>query len=116
MLPFGTHTATLYHRENGAYKRYRINGASWKQTDVRSVSDNALFHAVETVCRIPENQQKPFIGDLLVKGNCSKEVTNDIEIVRLRESVISSGGSAFRVKSVKDNTDAPLPHYAASGE
>ena len=116
MLPFGTNTVTLYHKQNGTYKRYRITGASWNQKDVRSASDNALFHAVETVCRIPEKQQKPFIGDLLVKGNCSSEATSDIEIVRLRESVISSGGNAFRVQSVKDNTDAPLPHYAASGE
>lgn len=115
MLPFGTHTATLYHKESGVYNRYVLSGVSWRQKDVNGVSDNALIHTVETVCRVPEGQQKPSTGDLLVKGICTKEANSDIEISRLRDSINKLEGRAFRVQSVKDNTDAPIPHYAATG-
>lgn len=115
MVPFGNQTVTLFHKANGTYIKYTLSNCSWRQKDVRAVSDGVVFHTVETVCRIPEDQQKPIVGDLMILGTTFETASNDIEISRLRDSVNSSGGAAFRVSIVKDNTNAPIPHFCAQG-
>ncbi len=115
MIPFGNQTVTLFHKANGAYIKYTLSNCSWRQKDVRTVSDGVIFHAVETICRVPEGQRKPAVGDLMVLGTTRASASNDIEISRLRDSVNSSGGAAFRVAMVKDNTNAPVPHFCAQG-
>lgn len=115
MIPFGNKTVTLYHRENGKYTAYALGGCSWTQKRVRTISDGAIVASLETVCRIPNDQQKPAVGDLLVLGSSDAKAENDIAISRLRDSVNLSGGSAFRVQTVKDNECTALAHFCATG-
>lgn len=116
MIPFGNQTVTLFHKANGAYTRYALSNCSWQQKSVRVVLDGTVIRTVETVCRIPSGQQKPAAGDLLVLGVNNATASNDVEVSRLRDSVNSSGGAAFRAQSVKDNTNAPIPHFCVAGE
>lgn len=116
MIPFGNQTVTLFHKANSAYTRYVLSNCSWRQKSIRAVSDDAVIYTIETVCRIPSGQQKPAAGDLLVLGANNATASNDVEVSRLRDSVNSSGGAAFRVQFVKDNTNAPIPHFCAAGE
>ena len=116
MIPFGNQTVTLFHKANSTYTRYVLSNCSWRQKNIRIVSDGAVIRTVETVCRIPNGQQKPTVGDLLVLGVNNATVSNDVDASRMRDSVNSSGGAAFRAQSVKDNTNAPIPHFCAAGE
>ena len=116
MIPFGNHTVTLLHEEGNSYKRYILTGCSWRQTKVRSMDSNVLGIALETICRIPHNQKKPETGDLLILGETKIAAENEIGLVRQLDALREHGKSAFRVLTVKDNSQGcPLPHYAASG-
>lgn len=116
MIPFGTNTVTLLHKEGNTYKRYTLTGCSWRQTKVRGMDSNVLEIALETICRIPYTQKKPDIGDLLILGETKIAAENEVGLVRQLDALREHGKSAFRVLTVKDNSNGcPLPHYAASG-
>lgn len=116
MIPFGTNTVTLLHKEGDKYKRYTLTGCSWQQTKVRSMDSNVLEIALETICRIPHNQKKPDTGDLLILGETKIAAENEIGLKRQLQALREHGKSAFLVQQVKDNGNGcPLPHYAASG-
>ena len=117
MIPFGTHTVTLLHKVKGVYARHIISGCSWRMRETRVLSEGVQRPLLETTCRLPENSVKPVPGDLLILGKIQAVVNSEIELVRLREQMVSNGVAAFRVNRVTDNTNgAPLPHYAAIGE
>lgn len=117
MIPFGDKTVTLLHKSAAGYKCIVLTGCSWRMASVRSHDSNAARNTIETTCRIPYGQTKPFPGDLLVLGDARIQAKNDIELVRVMEAQQGIGRAAFRVLRVKDNAGgAPLPHYAAIGE
>ena len=115
VIPFGNETATLFYKTPNGYAKTIITGCSWKSKDVRSVVDNAVYNSTETICRIPYKQTAPAPGDILVRGTISGNVSSEIELVRLLQKLQADGKQAFRVRAVKDNTGALLPHWAASG-
>lgn len=116
MIPFGNHTVTLLHKTSSGYKRFTLNGCSWKSTNERTLIDGATMIAERTTCRIPSPNTKPTPGDLLILGNVRAEALGDIDLVRLMESLRSAGYRVFRVESCADNSaGVPLPHYAAVG-
>lgn len=117
MIPFGNQTVTLLHREGNAYKRYILNGCSWRQANVRMLNGTAIASTMETTCRIPASQKKPDPEDLLVLGTVKADAKNEIELVRLMGRLRGEGKAAFRATRVKDNSlGTPMPHYAAIGE
>ena len=118
MIPFGNHVVTMLHHNGSAYVRETISGCSWKSTNDRALSDGATIITERTTCRIPPRYTRPVSGDLLILGDVSASAKNEIELVRLMESLRQRGYRAFRVQSCADNTCAgvPLSHYAAIGE
>lgn len=115
MIPFGNRTVTLLHRVPNGYKLFILSGCSWKDAAARTLSGTSIVCTMETTCRVPRGQQKPEPGDLMILGAVSESAGSEIELVRLMQRLRAEGGSAFRVERVKDNTGAPMPHYAASG-
>lgn len=116
MIPFGNHTVTLLHKTPSGYKRYSMNGCSWKSTNERTLIDGAAVISERTTCRIPPQYTKPAPGDLLILGNVQAAAAGDIELVQLMERLRSAGYRVFRVESCADNSaGVPLPHYAAIG-
>lgn len=117
MIPFGDKTVTLLHRTESGYARHVLAGCSWRMANVRALDGTTMRRTLETTCRIPAGQVMPAPGDLLVLGAANLQAGNEIELVRLLESLRGGGRAAFRVLRVKDNAQgAPLPHYAAIGE
>lgn len=116
MIPFGDQTVTLLHREGRGYRRYLLEGCSWQSAERKSMGDNAIIYALEVTCRIPEGQQMPEAGDLLILGKVKAAAENEIALIRLLDQYRQAGTSACRVQSVKNNAlSAPMPHYAAVG-
>lgn len=116
MIPFGTNTVTLLHREGDVYKRYTLRNCTWRQVAVRRIDSGVMETTLETICRIPAGQKKPDTGDLLALGEAKIAAKNEIELVRLMQRMQEQGKSAMRILRVKDNSGGfPLPHYAASG-
>lgn len=116
MIPFGNQTVTLMHMGKNGYELHLLHGCSWRSAISRSTSLNTLEETHETTCRVPYTQTKPIPGDLLILGNIKAEAKNEIELVKLMESLQKQGINAFRAQQVKDNSiGCPLPHYAASG-
>lgn len=123
MIPFGTHTATLYHRQrtgegrnaHEVWTRHLLKGCSWREraTSYAATATSEVVRTAETVCRIPAGQQQPFTGDILVKGSCAEEIATASDAARLIDRYGHIG--AFRVTDVSDNTGAHLAHYAARG-
>jgi hypothetical protein len=116
MIPFGFHFVTLYHKTPEGYTRHMLNGCSWHSVNERELSEGATIITERTTCRIPPNHVCPAPGDLLILGDIQTEVSGDIELVRLMDSVRAQGFRAFRVQSCADNSvGVPLPHYSAVG-
>lgn len=116
MIPFGFQTVTLLHKTDGGYARHTLTGCSWMDSTERTLSEGAMFRTQKTTCRIPGDQQKPSVGDLLILGDVTAQAKNDVEAVRLRESLERDRTPVFRVQTVSDNTRTGLlPHYAAEG-
>lgn len=117
MIPFGSHTVTLLHKSAHGYKRYTLDGCSWRSTNERSIRDGATVITERTTCRILPQYTKPVPGDLLVLGVVKEEAAGEIELVQLMEKLRSKGFRAFRVRACADNSvGVPLPHYAVVGE
>lgn len=117
MIPFGSHTVTLLHKTAEGYVRHVLTGCSWHSTKTRTLSGSDIVITTETTCRIPATQQKPDTGDLIALGNVEASAGNEIELVRLMQSLRNSGIAVFRVLSMKNNAlGVPMPHYAATGE
>lgn len=116
MIPFGGETITLLHAEDGGYRRYILNGCSWRSGRSRTVADNTAETILETTCRLPSGKVIPREGDLMIRGEVKAEAKNEIELVHLMDRLRREGMSAVRVRRVRDNAgDAPMPHYAATG-
>ena len=115
MIPFGSRTVTLIHRAPDGYRPFILKGCSWKDTTAQALNGASVVHTMETTCRVPHGQQKPEPGDLMILGAVSESAGSEIELVRLMQRLRAEGSDVFRVERVKDNTGAPMPHYAASG-
>ena len=121
MIPFGTHTATLFHRQRietdgragEEWTKQLLSGCSWRERVISYAASTEVVRSAETVCRIPPDQLKPVVGDVLVKGDCADIVNTAADAARLIDRYSHDG--AFRVSSVADNTGAHLPHWAARG-
>lgn len=118
MIPFGNHVVTMLHHNGTSYVREVISGCSWRCVNDRSLSDGATIITERTTCRIPPQYTRPVSGDLLILGDVIASAKNEIELVRLMESLRQRGYRAFRVQSCADNSHngTPLAHYAATGE
>lgn len=118
MIPFGDHEVTLLNRsESGGYTAKSLTGCSWSGTRSRSVDGDVLDQKMVTVCRIPTEQICPATGDLLILGKVQAAADNEIDLVRLMQSVRAAGKEAFRVQNVKKNTQiAQIAHWRAEGE
>lgn len=117
MIPFGNRAVTLLHKTADGYQVVALTGCSWQDTSAQTMGDKSVTRTAETTCRIPAGQQKPAPGDLLVLGEAELAARNEVELIRLRESLLKSGKAAFRAQRVSDNSRMGLlPHYAASGE
>ena len=116
MIPFGDHVVTMLHYNGTSYVREVIEGCSWRSRNERTISDGATLFVEHTTCRIPPQYTRPVPGDLLILGKVNATAKNEIELVRLMESLRQKGNKAFRVHSCADNSHtAPLAHYAAIG-
>lgn len=121
MIPFGDHIVTLYHRERievdgragEAWSRHILTGCSWRDRVVSYTTSTEVLRNAETVCRVPPGQQKPSVGDVMVKGETAEIAAGAADAARILERYTPAG--AFRVTSIADNTSAPLPHFAARG-
>lgn len=116
MIPFANDTVTLYHKAAAGYEEHLIHNCSYRRIRRRNTADSAASITEETVCRIPPGNIKPEPGDVIARGRHSGSPKNEIELVRLLESLRPNG--AFRVQSISDNArpGVPVPHYAARGE
>ena len=115
MIPFGNRTVTMLHKAEKGYERHVLNGCSWRTSNEKALSIDAVICTERTSCRIPPKYPQPFPGDLMILGKTEAEAHNEIELVRLMESLRKQGFRTFRVQSCADNTDVPMPHYAATG-
>lgn len=121
MIPFGIHTATLFHRQRietdgragEEWTKQLLSGCSWRERVISYAAATEVVRSAETVCRIPPDQPKPAVGDVLVKGDCADIVNTAADAARLIDRY--GYDSAFRVSSVADNTGAHLPHWTARG-
>ncbi len=116
MIPFGYSTITLFHKGKDGYAAHVINHCYFRSGKRRDVSDKAASAANESICRLPVGTVVPEPGDVIAMGAHKGSAKNEIELVRLLESLRPSG--AFRVQTVSDNArpGVPIPHYAAKGE
>lgn len=120
MIPLGREAVTLYRRvaqQSGgrtriSWQRISLDGCSW-----RHAARYSLSNAHEVVCRIPADQTRPAIGDVLVLGHVEDEIGTAVQLCEMLEKYREVPG-AFRVQAINDNHRAgfPLPHYAARGE
>lgn len=128
MIPFGNQTVTLLARnrvvgEDGRthenWTRHTLTGCSWRSSAVQTADSNAVRNDWDYTCRIPGDQRKPQVGDVLILGTVAHlRVAASItaqEAAELLNSLRTTG--AFRVESVRDNAMAgfPAPHYVARG-
>ena len=116
MIPFGYSTVTLFHKGKDGYAAHVIDHCYFRSGKRRDVSDKAASAANESICRLPAGAVVPVPGDVIALGAHKGSPKNDIDLVRLLESL--RPGGAFRVQSVADNArqGMPIPHYAAKGE
>lgn len=121
MIPLARETVTLYHRveTEGAdgrthltWRRILLEGCFW-----RHAARYSLSNAHEVVCRIPADQTRPVIGDVLVLGNAPDEPESAVELSAVLEKYREMPG-AFRVTAINDNHHRgfPMAHYAARGK
>ena len=121
MIPLGREAVTLFHRvetidEAGrtklSWRRIWLDGCFW-----RHAARYSLSNAREVVCRVPAEQQRPGIGDVMVLGHVNDAPQSALELCAVLDRYRQNGG-AFRVKAVNDNVRRgfPLAHYAARGE
>ena len=121
MIPLGREAVTLYHRvettdEAGrtsfSWRRIWLDGCFW-----RHAARYSLSNAHEVVCRIPAEQQRPGIGDVMVLGRVKDLPQSALELCEVLEKY-RKGDGAFRVAAVNENMRRgfPLAHYAARGE
>lgn len=120
MIPLGRETVTLYHRveteENGrkrlSWQRILLEGCFW-----RHAARYSLANSREVVCRIPAEQMRPVIGDVLVLGEVTDAVGSAVDLCDVLERYHEMPG-AFRVMAINDNHHRgfPLAHYAARGK
>ena len=116
MIPFGYSTITLFHKGAGGYTAHVIDHCYFRHSKRRDVAGKTASAADESICRIPAGAVAPDPGDVIALGAHKGSAKNEVELVRLLESLRPSG--AFRVQSVSDNArpGMPIPHYAAKGE
>lgn len=121
MIPLAGERVTLYHRteqlrEDGrtewTWQRIVLDGCFW-----RHAARYSLSNAHEVVCRIPAEQTRPVIGDVLVLGETEDEPVSAVELSAVLEKYREQPG-AFRVKAINDNHHRgfPMAHYAARGQ
>lgn len=121
MIPLGREAVTLYRREETtdeagrtrfSWRRIWLDGCSW-----RHAARYSLSNAHEVVCRIPAEQARPGIGDVLVLGRVKDEPQSALELCEVLERHRAMDG-AFRVVAVNENMRKgfPLAHYAARGK
>ena len=116
MIPFGDNTVTLLHRADGGYTPYILRGCSWRFSKIRSVNGTAVARSPEISCRIPAGQTMPDVGDVLILGAYDLDaVDGEITLVRLLNALMESGAQAMRATQIRDNSGAPMPHYAVTG-
>lgn len=116
MIPFGYSTITLFHKDAGGYTAHVIEHCYVRHSKQRDTTDKTASAANESICRIPAGTVVPAPGDMIALGAHKGSARNEIELVRLLESL--RPGGAFRVQTVTDNArpGMPVPHYAAKGE
>lgn len=69
------------------------------------------------VCRIPVDQICPTTGDLLILGKVQASADNEIDLIRLMQSVRAAGRETFRAQNVRKNTQiAKIAHWRAEGD
>lgn len=122
MIPFANETVTLYHRlravvdgrSRDAWERRTLSGCSIVRRAKSAVRENHVAHSEEVICRIPASYQAPSIGDIIIPGVVSVEVTGARDV----NALVKEYEGAFHVNSVKHNNrpGTPLPHYAVKGE
>ncbi len=120
MIPFGNKTVTLVHREtskdaNGrsiiTYVKYTLSGCSWKAVKAAAGTEGAFPQKPTVICRIPATQQKPEVGDVLILGKYSENISSSTDAAKILES-----DNAVKVASVGDNSlNGVLSHYACKG-
>ena len=116
MIPFGNETVTMLHKLETGYERYVLTGCSWRTSNEKALSIDAVIYTERTTCRIPSKYVRPDPGDLFILGEVMADAKDEIELVRLMESLRKQGMCVFRVQSCADNSKGNvLPHYAATG-
>lgn len=125
MIPFGTHTVTMYHRtritgEDGRsreeWRRVVMEGCSWRQTSGQVMAEGAVLRKPQISCRIPARYVCPAVGDVLILGKVSEDPVSGKGIAQLLEQHRDSG--AFRASVIGSYAlpGSPLPHHMARGE
>lgn len=123
MIPFGNETVTLIKRietvtegkTHVSYKRYVLQGCSWKKSVSRTVFDSEANRNAEITCRIPAGQNAPAVGDCLFLGNLRLDIATSNDLAAALKANEARG--AFRANFVSDNSrpGVPLPHFVAKG-
>lgn len=122
-IPFGNQDVTLIHRTEYVvggktsvlYSCIHLSGCSWIRKHVRNVADNSATYIEEVTCRIPHEQTKPNLGDLLILGNVTENVSGKADYQGLIEKYKQNG--AFIAESIDDfdKKGFPIPHYCVKG-
>ena len=125
MIPFGNETVTLVVRSENivsgrtqvSYSTKTRTGCSWMRTARVERVGEVMVPQEGIVCRVPADQRKPQVGDLMILGDVVVTVQSGADYQKLIERYRGTDG-AFVVASVTDNArpGMPMPHYAARGE
>lgn len=140
MIPFGDKTVTIYNRYIGqdgngrttiTWFRHVLSGCFWHDTDATVTVGETKLNAHELTCKIPQsNAYLPYdqwaaagvdrtafftlsVDDMIALGNVPYVIGNRYTANDVRELCRRTG--IMLVTSESDNTDRPLPHYAAKG-
>lgn len=110
-----TKTLTCYvEQKDETYKRYRIDGATWRAVTAVSTTDKGLNLDNFVKIRIPiENVPEGFAPQkemLVVQGECNENIGGDITASALKRRY-----NAVTIKSVTYNTDGQCPHWKLEG-
>ena len=122
-IPFWNATITLYKRmettENGKtkvfYKRHVLNRCFWRRGATRYLNDMDAVRSEEIICRVPDGQIAPEIGDFMFKGSVELADGDSRSLVQAMKDRHETGAMKVSSVSVNVGIGMPIPHYAARG-
>lgn len=103
---------TIIHKSGDAWIKTTYNNASWYATQTRNTPEQTTSFNNSVICRILGTDINVALGDYMVKGTVSEEITSS----NILNVMYNYKPKSYKITMIRINTSNPIPHYRLEGE